>query len=101
MVGRVRGIQLEGQQGMFRACREMLHTGKGSCLPFGCLIFVGILVVIRCGHGYRCTDTFRYQEVATLNSRVAFELSCCASGSLFQPCHLAINHHHESSTPWQ
>lgn len=36
--------------------------------------------------------------LATLNSRVAFELSCCAFGSLFQPCHLAMKHH-ESSNP--
>lgn len=32
-----------------------------------------------------------------LNSRVASELSRCASGSLW-PCHLAVNHH-KSSTP--
>lgn len=68
---------------MSGACTEMLHAGKGSCLSFGCLMLIGILVLISHRHGRRCTDTFGYQEVATLNSRVASELSGCASGSLF------------------
>lgn len=81
----------EGCPGPAERC---FHAGKGSCLPFGCLTFVGNLVLIK---GYRSTDTFGYWEVPTLNSRVASELSCRASGSLLQPCHLAINHHHKSS----
>lgn len=56
-------------------------------------MLVRILFLIRCGHGYRCTDTSEYQEVATLNSRVTFELFHCASDR-----HLPINHHHKPST---
>uniref|UniRef100_A0A8D2NFN7 Secreted protein n=1 Tax=Zonotrichia albicollis TaxID=44394 RepID=A0A8D2NFN7_ZONAL len=69
---------------------DMLHCRNGSCLPFCCFMLVCILFLIKCGHGYRCTDTLEYGVVAMLNSRVPVSSSTDS--------HLAINHHHKPST---